>query len=199
MSNKANHLILASSSDARKELLKQIGIIPDGVFSSDINEERLKKEPVHLYVQRLALEKAKVAKKSYPNSYIIAGDTVVYSSYKVIGKPKDKEEAKSILKSLMGRGHKVYTGYCVISENGKIINKYCMSRVKFGTFSDLEIENYLKSEDYLTKAGAYSLVGKASLFVSEIIGSYSNVIGLPLDKVYNSLKGLGYKSYLNSK
>ncbi len=199
MSKTTNHLILASSSDARKELLKQIDIIPDVVFSSDINEERLKKEPVHLYVQRLALEKAQVAKKAHPNSYVIAGDTVVYSTYKIIGKPKNKEEAKAILKSLMGRSHKVYTGYCVVSPNGQVVNKHCMSRVKFGTFSDLEIEKYLESEDYLTKAGAYSLAGKASLFVSQIVGSYSNVIGLPLDKVYNALKGLGYKTYLNSK
>ncbi len=194
-----NHLVLASSSVARQNLLKQVNIVPNCVFSSDIDETKLAKESAQDYVTRLALLKAKVAKKEFANSYVVAADTVVYSQYKIIGKPKNNDEAFTILKSLMGRSHKVFTGYCVIAPDGRLVNKHCCSRVKFGNFTDSEIKNYIQNEDVLTKAGAYGLQGKGVLFVSSVIGSYSNVIGLPLDKVYNALKGLGYKSYLNSK
>ncbi len=187
-------IILASKSIDRFELLNRTGI-PFEVLVSDIDEEKFKKrisDPI-LLVKELA--KAKLLnvkdKLSERNSQalIIAADTVVELNGVIIGKAKNPEEAFKIIKNLVGKTHNLITGIAITNtDDPKIVVDYDTTSVEFITLSDAEIENYVKTNEWKGRAGAYSLNDKASLFISKINGSSSNVIGLPMHKIYEILK-----------
>ncbi len=181
-------IYLASSSPRRKRLLQQLNI-PFKTFSVDIDEKIKKNESPVRAVKRLSLEKMDMAKKIVKRGIIITADTIVVLDNQIIGKPKNKKDAKKILKKLSGRTHKVYTGFSVFnSVNGKIITEYEKTFVKFRELNKKEIVDYISTGSPMDKAGAYGIQDDfGAVFVEKINGCYYNVVGLPLTKVYKSL------------
>ncbi|MDR0484199.1 MAG: Maf family protein [Alphaproteobacteria bacterium] len=188
------HLVLASSSPRRLELLNKINIFPDVVYPADIDETPKKKEEPYAYVKRISQEKALSAKEKYEDSYIIAADTSVIRGTQILGKPQDKAQAESFLKLLSGGKHKVLTAFSVSAPNNKkIITKVVKTAITLKRLSLDEMTWYLNSNEWQGKSGGYGIQGKFEVFVKQINGSVSNVVGLPIFNVYNTLTGLGYK------
>ena len=187
-------IILASKSVDRTELLNRSGI-PFEVLVSDIDEDKFKKrisDPI-LLVKELAKAKLLYVKdeliKKNSQALIIAADTVVELNGVIIGKAENPEEACKIIKNLMGKAHNLITGIAISdTDDPKIIIDHDITTVEFLTLSDAEIDNYVKTNEWKGRAGAYSINDKASLFISKISGSSSNVIGLPMHKIYEILK-----------
>lgn len=188
-------LILASASPRRRELLAQIGIKPSDVRPSDIDETPQPGELPRAYAGRLALEKAQ-ATEIAESEIVLAADTVVAVGRRILEKPKDAAEAAQFLMLLSGRRHKVITGIAVRSVD-KIWSRQVTTTVKFKRLSDAEISAYLRSEEWQGKAGGYAIQGIAQAFIPEIIGSYSNVVGLPLTETVSLLQGAGLEINLD--
>lgn len=187
-------IILASKSVDRKELLKRAKISYTAV-ASEVNEEIYKKEIKDPYqlVQKLAKEKALRVQKKINNNFekaiVIAADTIVAFKHEIIGKAQDEKEAFKILRKLMGHSHELITGLAITKVGTDEIKvDYDKTLVKFLNLSDNEIRNYIKTQEWKGRAGAYSIREKASLFIESINGSYSNVLGLPIQKTYQILK-----------
>lgn len=185
-------LILASSSPRRRELLGSIGIVPDQIMSPDVDESHLKGEGTREYVKRMATLKARAVHAQISDAYVVAADTVVEMGGKVVLKAQDREEASSIITRLSGRRHKVYTGVCVLSPQGKEAYRVVLTRLTIKRLTSEEIEAYLHSKEWEGKAGAFSIQGRGGKFVKFISGSYTNVLGLPLYETDCLLKGLGF-------
>ncbi|OQB24091.1 MAG: Septum formation protein Maf [Firmicutes bacterium ADurb.Bin182] len=183
-------LILASGSPRRRELLDISGFEFD-VIVSDANENISANSPSEL-VKKLSLSKACAVKKGRTDCCVIGSDTVVVLDGEVIGKPKDAEDAFSILQKLSGKTHLVYTGIAVISDNCEFAD-YDVTRVTFEKLTDNEIKAYIKTGEPMDKAGAYGIQGPASLFVKSVEGNYFTIIGLPLPKLYKMLRRAGLK------
>jgi len=194
MENILRKIILASKSVDRTELLNRIGI-PFEVLVSDIDEDKFKKritDPI-LLVKELAKAKLLYVKEKQlmknSQALIIAADTVVELNGVIIGKAKNPEEAFKIIKNLVGKTHNLITGIAITkTDDPKIVVDYDTTSVEFITLSDAEIENYVKTNEWKGRAGAYSINDKASLFISKISGSSSNVTGLPMHKIYEIIK-----------
>lgn len=186
------NLVLASSSAQRLKLLNKLNIFPIDVICTNIDESKLPKERAFALVHRLSIEKLNAAKLKSQNSFIIAADTIVNRGTLILGKPNNEDEARHFLQLLSGRKHKVITGVSVCNPEGKISTKVTRTTVQFKHLDTLDIENYIKSESWINKAGAYTVDGYAEMFIKQIIGSYSNILGLPLLITSNMLKGLGY-------
>ncbi|MDX1950523.1 MAG: nucleoside triphosphate pyrophosphatase [Rickettsiales bacterium] len=187
-------LILASSSPRRKELLGNIGFTPDEIISPDIDETPRKAEKPNLYVARVAEEKAKAIYENHKNknAFILSCDTSACVGTRILGKPENELEAKKMLQLMRGRRHRVYSCVCVITPEGKIRKKVVLSFVKFKNFTDSEIDEYLKTNLWKGRSGAYSLQEDPGAWVISINGSYSNIVGLPLYETKNLLVGNGY-------
>ena len=180
-------LILASASPRRHELLSLLGFEFKVVPAH--GEEIITEAEPEKAVISLASQKAAEVYSQNKSATIIAADTIVYSNGRFLGKPKNAEDARSMLKELSGRKHSVFTGVCIISEE----NKYTFSEqteVEFFSLSDSEIEDYIASGEPFDKAGAYGIQGLGSLLVKGIVGDYYNVMGLPVGRVYRILKKL---------
>ncbi len=186
-------LVLASQSPARLQLLKNIGFVPDVVQPADIDETPLKNEDPKQYVVRLAEEKAKTVHVQHSDAYVIAADSIACCGRKILGKPEDRNHAREILQMLSGRRHKLYTGLCVIAPDGTLRIKSVLTMVKFKRIGTQEMEDYLDTQEWEGKCGAYGIQKDAGAFVHSINGSYTNVIGLPLVETKNLLLGLGFK------
>ncbi|MGL5150256.1 MAG: Maf-like protein [Clostridium sp.] len=183
-------IVLASQSARRQELLHRI-TSEFSIKTSDFDEDSIKfNGDIEKYVIDIALGKAEDVKtKVSKDSIIISADTIVTLEGKILGKPKDKEEAYSMIKSLSGKSHKVYSGVVVLNNaNGEIIKKALSTDVLFSILSEEEIIEYINTDEPYDKAGAYGIQGKASLFVKEIRGCYYNVMGLPLNELNTMLK-----------
>jgi len=180
--------ILASKSDRRKTLLKQLGIkfkvIESGAKEVELNNSN----PIKL-VKYNAKLKAEEVSKRVKDKIIIAADTVVYLNGYTYHKPKDNKEAMKFLKSLSGKMHIVYTGLCVLdTKTGKEITDYEKTKVFFRELSQQEINYYIKNYNPLDKAGAYGIQEDfGCLFIKKIEGDYYNVVGLPLTRLYQNL------------
>lgn len=185
--------VLGSASKRRLSLLKQINIIPDIVFSPNIDEFVKKKELPLIYAKRMASEKMVVIKKKFPNELILTADTVVYLGRRLIDKTNDKTKALEFLKILSGRRHRVSTAFNIYLKDKINTLRVVTSIIKIKRLSDLEIYNYLETNEWKGKAGAYALQGSAEKFIQFMSGSYSNVVGLPLNQVYGSLNSIGFK------
>jgi len=182
------HIVLASSSKRRLELLARIGVVPDLVVAPDIDETPLKKEKVANMVKRLAYEKAALVSLKYPNSVIIAADTAAVCSNKILGKPRDYDDAQRMISLLSGRRHRVYTGVC-IGYHGNLKLRLSESIVKFKKLRTSEIKSFLsRKEEWDGKAGGYTLQGFAGAFVEFLRGDHSGVLGLPLCDTYKMLQ-----------
>jgi len=178
-------IILASASPRRQELLKNLledfSVIPSGA------EEDIREDDPGKMVSALAKRKAEWIAERNPDCAVIGADTLVYCDGAPLGKPKDPEEARRMLRMLSGREHEVYTGVAVISPSGVFAEAECTS-VRFAEMTDEEIEGYIATSDCYDKAGGYGIQGYASRFIEGIEGDYFNVVGLPLRRTYLMLK-----------
>jgi len=184
-------LILASASKARLELLESVGITPDKILNTNIDETPKKSEKPLDYVSRIALEKNKSVKKK-KIEIVLTADTVVALGRRILQKPNDEEEALYFLNLLSGRRHKVYTSICIFYKE-KYYQKNVKTTLKMKRLSDDEKKCYLLTDEWKGKAGGYSIQGAASYFFPFISGSYSNVVGLPLTETVGMLHGIGFK------
>ena len=196
-----HRLVLASASARRFALLAQVGIEPDKLLPADIDEAPHRKELPRSLARRLAQTKAEVARRAaerdpqIQGAYVLAADTVVAVGRRILPKPELTEEAAHCLRLLSGRGHRVYTALCLITPNSRTRNRLVETRVRFKRLSREEIEVYLASGEWEGKAGGYAIQGRAGAFVTKLIGSYSNVVGLPLYETMALLMGEGYPVY----
>jgi septum formation protein len=179
-------LILASSSPRRADLLRQIGI-RFRVVKSDFAEPKIIDEN---QVEEVALAKARSVRSRYPDQLILGADTIVVCSGKVLGKPKDKEEARAMLRLLSGRVHKVVTGIAFVKGSRELTSRE-ETLVWMRKIEEEEISEYAASDEPYDKA-AYAIQGKGAIFVQKIEGCFFNVVGLPLFKVSNILKGCNF-------
>ena len=182
--------ILASASDRRKELLSRI-VKDFEVRVSDFGEESVQvNDDIEKYVKMLSEGKAKSVALNYgSDSIIIGADTIVVIDNKVLGKPKDKNDAFRMLKSLSNNVHRVYSGVTVINNSTKVIKSECLyTEVYFSELSDEEIWKYIDTGECLDKAGAYGIQGFGGVFVKSINGCYYNVVGLPLNLLNKMIK-----------
>jgi len=178
-------LVLASRSPRRTELLRAAGF-DFVVRAMDVDESVQPEESPRAYVLRLAQKKA-LAVDLGPSEVVLAADTTVALGTEILGKPCDQEDARRMLEKLSGRRHDVYTGVCLRSQK-KVSIEVASTGVWFETLSPAEIEAYVRSGEPIDKAGAYAIQGLASKFIPRIDGSYSNVVGLPVDLVYRMLR-----------
>lgn len=187
------NIILASASIRRQELLKRL-VSDFEIIVSDFDEDTIKfYGSCSEYVMNLSKGKAlNVVKKAEKDSIIIGCDTIVSIDNRVLGKPKDKEEAINMMESLSGRKHEVYSGITIINTMTKeVVSDFSCTSVEFSELSKEEILRYVESDEPFDKAGAYGIQGKAGVFVKEIHGCYYNVVGLPLNKLRGMLKKMG--------
>jgi septum formation protein len=183
-------IVLASASERRQELLTRL-IKDFDVMVSDFDESKvLFEESIDRYVKEIALGKAlNVKNKLDEDAIIISADTIVTIEDRILGKPKDEEDAFNIIKLLQGRKHLVYSGIVVINTARNVISQESLvTEVTFSEISDDEILEYIKTGEPLDKAGAYGIQGIGGIFVKEIRGCYYNVVGLPLNKLKLMLK-----------
>ena len=200
-------LILASASPRRLQLLEQIGVAPDQMIPSDIDETPQRLEAPRSLATRLAREKAEAAAKvlrlkgEEENTLILAADTVVAVGRRILPKPELVDEAAACLRLLSGRNHKVFTGVCLITPSKARRERLIETRVRFKRLSREDFDAYLATGEWRGKAGGYAIQGKAGAFVVKLVGSPSNVIGLPLHETLNLLNGEGFPvhfGWLNS-
>ena len=174
------------------ELLAQVGLVPAEVTATDVDEAPGRQELPAALCQRLASAKAGHVAKNFSGDFVLGADTVVACGRRVLAKAADETEARAFLKLLSGRRHRVYGGVCVIGPDGVAHSKCVMTAVIFKRLSNQDIDAYLKGGEWRDKAGAYAIQGTAAAFIPKIIGSYSNVVGLPLAETAALLHGLGY-------
>lgn len=192
-------IVLASSSPSRLELLKRINISPDIILPADIDESPRKRELPQKTAERLAMEKASKVSGSFSEALLIGADSIVVCGRTALPKALTAEEVKYCLKKLSGRRHRVYTAVYMIKKTaGQIIHRsrLVQTKLKFKRLTDSEINYYSSLKEGLNKAGGYSIGGYGESFVSFISGSYSNVIGLPLQETGNMLHSLGIEPKL---
>ena len=183
-------VILASKSPRRVEILEKI-VKEFEVVQSNFDENTIDfKGDVEKYVKDLSINKAiEVSKRLNEPSIVIAADTVVFQNGKVLEKPKNEEDAFSMLSSLSGNTHKVYSGICLINTYDDTVVTDCdCTEVRFSELNPRQIRNYINSGEPMDKAGAYGIQGLGGAFVERIEGCYYNVMGLPLNKLYKALE-----------
>lgn len=185
-------LILASQSPRRLELLAQIGLAPDAVVPADIDETPKKGESATAVAKRLALEKATRVHQDNKGAFVLAADTVVAVGRRQLGKAEDAGEAERFLRLLSGRRHRVVGGVALIAPGGTVCTRLVSTAVQFKRLSDDEVRAYVLTGEWQGKAGAYAVQGYGGAFVKKIVGSYSNVVGLPLAEVATLLAGAGF-------
>lgn len=184
-------LILASASPRRLELLAQIGIVPDAVDPAHIDESPLKAELPARHAARLALAKAEAVRSRHPAAIVLAADTVVGVGRRILPKAESEADARRCLDLLSGRRHRVFGGVAVIGPDGKPHTRLVDTAVLFKRLAPDEIAFYLAGGEWQGKAGGYAIQGRAALFVRGLIGSYSNVVGLPLFETAALLRTAG--------
>ena len=188
-------IILASGSPRRKELLLQIGIVPE-IIVSHVEEKITSDVPAEV-VMSLAEQKAVDVAKEMPEGTVILGsDTVVAADGKILGKPKSHEEAYEMIRRLAGRSHQVYTGVCLVKkgpegEADTVVSFYDETDVNVSPMTEKEIREYADYEEPMDKAGSYAVQGFFARYIDGLKGSYANVMGLPVHLVYQELKKLG--------
>lgn len=186
-------IILASNSPRRRELLAQIGIRDFQILSPDVDEAVESGLSPARMVEALSLRKARAAAgRAGAQDLIIAADTVVALDGRVLGKPRDQEEAFAMLSALSGREHRVYTGVTVLG-GGRAATEHEETAVAFRALSPEEIRDYIATGEPMDKAGAYGIQGVGALLVQGIRGDYCNVVGLPLFRLGRMLSGFGVK------
>ncbi len=189
-------LILASASPRRAEILRNAGFDFE-VVPAHADESLRPNEAATDHVRRLAEEKARIVARQLAkdavgdSTFIIAADTVVVIGSDIFGKPSSAANAREMLRRLSGKTHEVYTGLAVLQGNGAAIRTAVeTTRVTFAALSEKEIEGYIATGEPCDKAGAYAIQGQGGKFISRIEGCYFNVMGLPLARLYATLRDL---------
>ncbi|MGI5949343.1 Maf family protein [Peptoniphilus sp.] len=180
-------IILASGSARRKEILGQF--IDFKIIKPDIEEIKNNEVKANTTVMALAFEKGMAVARENEDSLVLSCDTLVEIDGELLGKPKDRDDAREMLKKLSGKAHNVYSGYALIllSEKIKYLD-FVKTSVKFKNLTDDDIENYLDTGEYKDKAGSYAIQEKGSLLIEKFDGDYFNVVGLPISKINDDLK-----------
>ncbi len=184
-------LVLASASPRRLELLRRIGIIPDFVWAPDIDETPQAREEPTAYALRIACEKAAAVAAAHSASLVLAADTVVACGRRILPKTEDETSARACLLLLSGRSHRVFTAVALFVPGETIRTRIVETRVKVRRLDDAAMNAYIASSEWRGKAGGYAIQGLFAMHVSNLIGSYSNVVGLPLYETANLLIGVG--------
>ena len=196
-------LVLASASPRRLMLLAQVGVTPDALRPASLDETPRPGEMPRTLVSRLARAKAEAARDQIANdreiadAFVLAADTVVAVGRRTLLKPAVVEEAAASLQLLSGRAHRVLTGLCLITPEDRIRLKIVETRVRFKRLAREEIDAYIASREWRGKAGGYAIQGLAGSFVQKIVGSYTNVVGLPLTEVVAMLTGEKFSIHYN--
>ncbi|MCE1236256.1 MAG: Maf-like protein [Hyphomicrobiales bacterium] len=191
-------LVLASASPRRLGLLQQIGIDPDHLHPTDLDETPQPGELPRQLAQRLAEDKAKAAlawskrDAEWTGSFILTADTVVAVGRRILPKAETRDDAEACLRLLSGRAHRVWTGVGLVTPSGAIKTRLVETRLRFKRLSHAELTTYLASDEWRGKAGGYAIQGLAGAFVVRLIGSYPSVVGLPLYEVMTLLDGAGF-------
>ena len=180
--------VLASASPRRLALLQQIGRVPDAVVPVEIDETPKKGEMPRAVAARLAVEKAAAGAAERPDAVILAADTVVACGARMVPKAANADEARTFLKLLSGRRHRVYGGIAVRAPSGKTWQRTVVTFVRFARLTAADIDEYVAGGEWEGKAGAYGIQGTAAAFIVDINGSYSNVVGLCLHRAENLLR-----------
>ena len=193
--------VLGSASPRRLALLAQIGVRPDAILPAEIDETPRPREEPRALAERLASEKALASaaiaagRADLAPCLILGADTVVGVGRRILPKCETREDAKLCLDLLSGRGHRVFTGLALVTGGGAVRRRLVETRLRFKHLSPNEVEAYLASAEWRGKAGGYAIQGLAGAFVERLVGSYSNVVGLPLAETVALLGGQGYDVY----
>ena len=189
----AEKIVLASASPRRRELLKQMGL--EFTVHPAKGEEVITKQKPDEIVTELAKQKAmEVAAFLSGNAVVIGADTVVAKDGKILGKPKDEENAFEMLSLLEGETHQVYTGVCLLQKQKNDIQIHAFyeaTEVEFYPMSEQEIRGYIAGGEPMDKAGAYGIQGKCAVYIRGIRGDYNNVVGLPISRLYHEMCKIG--------
>src|SRR5436190_4383183 len=191
-------LVLAFGSPRRVQLINQAGIEPDSLRPADIDETPQRGELPRACANRLARAKADAALElvrvddELKGSYILSADTVVAVGRRILPKAELLDEAAQCLRLLSGRNHRVHTAICLVTPKEAFRQRYVETRVRFKRLSEQDIEAYLASGEWRGKAGGYGAQGIAGGFLVKLVGSYSNIVGLPLYETLTLLGGEGY-------
>ena len=193
MNSRRPKLVLASASPRRLDLLAQIGIVPDQVLATDIDEAPHRGELPADYARRMAHEKASAAGEfDLPEGAIVlAGDTVVARGRMILPKAEAEAEAQRCLDLLSGRRHRVLGGIALRLGDGRLVSRLVTSRVTMKRLTADEIDSYIGTGDWQGKAGGYAIQGPAAAFIRHIDGSYSNIVGFSLYDIAAMLRGNG--------
>lgn len=180
--------ILASGSPQRIALLRQIAFEPKEIFPADICEDCLPHEDPLPYVKRMALMKAKAVAKVKTGENILSCDTIVAVGKRILHKSKSSEEQRSIMHLLSGRTHRVISSVCFINKDGKVSQRTVTTKISMKVLTKDEIDDYVESGEWIGVCG-YKIEGRLAAYVTKMVGSYSGVVGLPLNETMNLLKG----------
>ena len=192
MADRDRRLVLASASPRRRDLLAQIGVVPDAIDPADIDEQSRPGELPRDYAKRIAAAKTDAVQARHADAYLLAADTVVACGRRILPKAEDAATARACLDMLSGRRHRVHGAFVLQAPDGTRLARQVTTVVIFKKLSQAEIEGYLTVGEWDGKAGGYAVQGRAAAFVHQINGSYSNVVGLPLFETAQALKGMGW-------
>ncbi|WP_420135093.1 Maf-like protein [Rhodopseudomonas sp.] len=191
-------LVLASASPRRLALLNQAGIEPDALRPADVDETPTKGELPRACATRLARAKAEAALKSVQldddlrGAFVLTADTVVAVGRRILPKAELVDEASQCLRLLSGRNHRVYSAICLVTPKGGFRQRLVETKVRFKRLNEEDIDGYVASGEWRGKAGGYAVQGIAGSFVVKIVGSYTNIVGLPLYETMTLLGGEGF-------
>jgi len=183
-------LVLASASPRRRELIARLGLEPARIAASDIDERPLKAEVPRVYAARMAREKALASADSA--AHVLAGDTVVALGRRILPKAEDEATARTCLRLLSGRRHRVLSAIALLSPDGTLRERLSETIVRFKPLSDNEIDAYIAGDQWHGKAGGYAIQGSAEGLIAWISGSHSGVVGLPLFETRALLRAAGF-------
>ena len=176
-------MILASESPRRRELLAAVGV-PFRVVPSGVDEIPRPGESPSRFVRRAAIDKGEAVAERYPSSFVLSADTIVVADGRILGKPRDRAEARRMLSGLAGREHRVYTAICLLCrERGFRDLGTEVTRVRFRPLTAAEVAAYVRTGECDDKAGAYAAQGAGMLLIDRVAGSFTNVVGLPMTRV----------------
>ena len=180
-------LILASKSPRRAEILRAAGWEFE-MLAANIDETRRESEMAVDYVRRLAQSKAEAVAQRVQAGLVLGADTIVVVDNEILGQPRDEQDARRMLGLLSGKWHEVFTGVALLNVNdGQKVLEHQVTRVRFADLSLAEIDWYVSTGEPRDKAGAYAIQGRGAVFIEEVRGDYSNIVGLPIRLVYQLL------------
>jgi septum formation protein len=189
-----SRFVLASASPRRLDLLRQIDCVPDLVDPAELDETPHAGEMPPRHAERLAVEKARAVAVRHPDAFVLGADTVVACGRRILPKAEDEATARKCLELLSGRRHRVHGGIALVTPEGGLATRCVPSAVAFKRLTEAEIAWYLASGEWRGKAGGYAIQGLAARFVREIVGSYSNIVGLALFETSQLLLGRGARA-----